>query len=120
MSSGRARQLRRNMTEAEKGLWKVLRDRQISGCKFRRQQPIGPYIVDFVAFAQKLIVELDGGQHALDAQRDNVRTRYLSDCGYRVLRFWNHEAISNPQGVLQRIQQTLSPGRERVPPLGGG
>ncbi|MFN3462070.1 MAG: endonuclease domain-containing protein, partial [Oceanibaculum sp.] len=100
------------MTEAEKALWKLLRDRQVNGCKFRRQQPIGPYVVDFVAFAQKLVVELDGGQHAVDVKRDAVRTNYLQQCGFRVLRFWNHEALSNPQGVLQRLQQTLSPGRE--------
>jgi len=79
------------MTDAEQKLWRVLRSRA-SGAKFRRQVPLGPFVVDFVCFEARLIVELDGGQHA-DNPRDTRRDRYFSDQGYRVLRFWNNDVL---------------------------
>jgi very-short-patch-repair endonuclease len=102
-----ARRLRRDATDAERRLWYRLRARQIDGAKFVRQEPIGPYVVDFVCRERRLIVEVDGGQHATDP-RDAVRDRKLSDQGYRVLRFWNNDVLSNTQGVLESIAAALS------------
>ena len=83
----RARQLRCQQTDVEAKLWMRLRDRQLSGAKFRRQHPIGPYVVDFCCPDCGLVVELDGGQHADQTARDTVRTRFLEAEGYRVIRF---------------------------------
>jgi very-short-patch-repair endonuclease len=94
-----AKGLRKNLTDAEQKLWQHLRNRQLEGYKFRRQQLIGKYIVDFVCFEKKLVVELDGGQH-LDSERieyDSNRTRWLESRGYRVLRFWNHEVLNKDE-----------------------
>jgi very-short-patch-repair endonuclease len=104
-----ARELRKNLTDAEARLWVRLRRRQLDGFRFRRQQPIGPYIVDFFCPAAKLIIEVDGGQHATDQQRDDQRTRWLEARGYRVIRFWNNDVLENTEGVLQTIQQALPP-----------
>ena len=105
----RARRLRRESTEAEKRLWNKLRARQLLGAKFRRQAPIGPYIVDFVCFERKLVIEIDGGQHAEHDQRayDEERTKWLKSQGFRVLRFWNNEVLGNLEGVLTRIAEVL-------------
>lgn len=100
-----AKSLRQNATDAEKILWHHLRARQIEGIKFRRQQPIENYIVDFVSFETRLVVELDGGQHAGDKKKDQQRDRFLNDNGFRVLRFWNHEVSENIDGVLQEIRK---------------
>jgi lipoyl(octanoyl) transferase len=105
----RARPLRENQSDAEKLLWRHLRNRQVEGAKFRRQQMIAPYIVDFVCFESRLIVELDGGQHAEQVEYDERRTRFLEDQGFRVLRFWNNDVFSNIEGVLQRIVENLNP-----------
>jgi len=104
------------MTDAEQKLWRALRSRA-SGAKFRRQVPLGPFIVDFVCFEAKLVVELDGGQHA-DNPRDAKRDRYFLDQGYRVLRFWNNDVLKNMEGVLVRITEFAdpSPGALRAPP----
>jgi very-short-patch-repair endonuclease len=99
-----ARTLRKQQTNAEKLLWSRLRSRQLEGCKFRRQQPIGPYIADFLSLEPKLIIELDGGQHAEQQEQDNQRTRYLQALGYRVLRFWNHEVLNDLEAVLEAIR----------------
>ena len=99
-----ARSLRKQQTNAEKLLWSRLRNRQLQGCKFRRQQPIGPYIADFLSLEPKLIIELDGGQHAEQQEQDNQRTRYLHALGYRVLRFWNHEVLNDLDAVLEAIR----------------
>jgi very-short-patch-repair endonuclease len=88
-----------------------LRSRQINGAKFVRQDPIGPYVVDFVCREQKLIIEVDGGQHATDP-RDAVRDAWLSERGYRVLRFWNNDVLANTEGVLESILAAL---REATP-----
>ena len=97
--------LRANQTDAEAKLWYLLRDRRLFKLKVRRQEPIGPYIVDFVCHWQKLIVECDGGQHDEGAARryDERRTDFLMGKGYRVLRFWNHEILENADGVLEEI-----------------
>jgi adenine-specific DNA-methyltransferase len=106
-STGFARTLRRNMTDAEKRIWSHLKGRSFAEYKFRRQHPIGPYIADFACPACKLVVELDGGQHALNQARDERRSRELAVHGYRVIRFWDHEALSNTQGVLDSIYEAL-------------
>ena len=102
-----SRRLRRNSTEVEKLLWSRLRDRQLDYTKFRRQHPLGPYVVDFFCLKQGLVIELDGGQHAVQAEDDRRRDRWMKGHGYQVLRFWNHEVMSNIEGVLQRISENL-------------
>src|SRR5262244_4004791 len=103
----RARMLRREMTEAEKRLWQMLRSRQTEGYRFRRQVPIGRFIVDFVCHAWRLIVEIDGGHHDLSTEGEASRTRFLEGEGYRVLRFWNNEVLSNPESVPSVIAENL-------------
>lgn len=95
------------MTDTEKRLWKLLRRRQFAGFRFRRQAPIGAYVVDFFCPAANLIIELDGGHHVDRAEADRRRTDYLTRAGYRVLRFWNNELNENEQGVLTIIAQAL-------------
>ena len=103
----RARDLRRNATEAETLLWSKLRNRQIFQAKFRRQVPIPPYIADFVCFDIKLIVEIDGGHHSF--QSDAPRTAFLEAQGFSVIRFWNHDVLGNIEGVLRVIAAHLPP-----------
>ncbi len=105
-----ARALRRRSTDAERVLWQRLRNRQIGDFKFRRQRPIGPYVVDFVCLEHWLVVEVDGGQHAIRAAKDARRDAWLASAGYRVLRFWNPDVLRNPEGVLQRILDALTAG----------
>ncbi len=108
-----ARGLRKRQTDAERRLWARLRDRRLLGVKFARQVPIGPYVVDFCSRERKLIVELDGGQHAARATYDAGRTAFLEGQGYRILRFWDNEALGNTDGVLERLAQALSPTHAR-------
>jgi very-short-patch-repair endonuclease len=110
----RARQLRRNMTDAERKLWFRLRRRQIDGHRFRRQVPVGGYIVDFACLAERLVVELDGGQHReeVNEARDAQRTRSLQAMGYRVLRFWNSSVLSETHVVLETIFSALASRRD--------
>ena len=96
----RARKLRQNATDAETLLWRHLRDRRLAGFKFRRQHVIGHYIVDYVCPSEKLIVELDGGQHADRADYDERRTGYLESNGFRVVRFWNNDLLRDVDSVL--------------------
>jgi very-short-patch-repair endonuclease len=103
----RAKALRRSMTDAERRLWYHLRKRHLTGVKFKRQCPIGPYIVDFVALNAWLVVEVDGGQHVEDMAYDAERTRLLERQGFRVLRFWNDECLKQTQAVLDQIDQAL-------------
>ena len=100
-----SRKLRKNLTEAEKYLWYVLRAENL-GVKFRRQAPIGNYIVDFVAYEKNLIIELDGGQHYGSAD-DKVRDKWLASQGFKVLRFWNNEVLENRDGVILKIIEYL-------------
>jgi very-short-patch-repair endonuclease len=102
-----ARRLRRNGTDAERALWRYLRNRSAAGAKFRRQQFIGPYIVDFVCLNARLVIEIDGGQHAVKLTADADRTAFLEREGYRVLRFWNNDVLSNPRGVYETIERAL-------------
>jgi very-short-patch-repair endonuclease len=104
-----ARQLRRNQSEAEEKLWINLWKRNLNGVKFRRQQPIGKYIVDFICFEKKLIIEIDGGQHneSPKIQTDLQRTIWLESEGYHVLRFWNNDVLENLDGVLIKIKESL-------------
>ncbi len=100
-----AKALRKNATDAEKILWQKLRARQVAGIKFRRQQPIENYIVDFVSFEKRIVIELDGGQHATAKEKDHNRDRLLAESGFRVLRFWNNEVFENLEGVLEVIRR---------------
>jgi very-short-patch-repair endonuclease len=102
----RARALRHNSTKAELMVWRYLRDRQVEGFKFVRQQPIGPYYVDFVCRQQRVVVEIDGGQHA-DSASDRVRDAYLVARGYRVIRIWNNDALQNMAGVFEFLASEL-------------
>ena len=101
-----ARKLRSNQTDAELKLWLQLRSRRLSGLKFRRQVPIAGFIADFLCEEAKLIIEVDGGQHAEPSTSDMERTRIMQDAGFSVLRFWNNEVLANIDGVLQRILET--------------
>ena len=102
----RANLLRREMTEAEKRLWYHLRAHRFLGVSVRRQAPVGPYIVDFLIPSRRIILEVDGGQHA-DTARDAVRDAYLADRGYHVLRVWNHDVMTNLSGVLDMLSREL-------------
>lgn len=99
----RAKNMRQEMTEAEKCLWQYLRAYRLNGYKFRRQQPIGAYIVDFVCTQPKLIIEADGGQHLTQQLYDDNRSAYLASLGFTVLRFWNHEILQQTNEVLAEI-----------------
>ena len=102
-----ARHLRKNATEAERLLWGRLRRRQVSGCKFRRQRQIGPYVCDFVCLESSVIVELDGSQHVAQALYDDNRDSYLRSNGYRVLRFWNADVFGRLDSVVDTIFEAL-------------
>lgn len=108
-SHARARTLRKSQTDAEAILWSRLRNRQMAGRKFRRQVPLLGYVADFASLDAKVIIELDGGQHAEQAEADEKRTRALEAAGFLVLRFWNADVFSNLDGVLETIHATLKP-----------
>jgi very-short-patch-repair endonuclease len=115
-----AKTLRRNLTDAEQRLWYYLRAHRFMGRKFKRQKPIGRYVVDFICLEEKLVIELDGGQHADNHEYDQERDAWLRGQGYTVLRFWNNELMNETESVLDRIRlaieheavssETLSPG----------
>ncbi len=109
-----SRQLRREMTDAEQFLWRHLRMRQIRGIKFRRQHPVGKYILDFACLEKRIAVELDGSQHIENTEKDDVRTEWLAAQGWRVLRFWNNEIFLNVDGVLACIDAALQANLENV------
>ena len=102
LSTQRARSLRKNMTEAERKLWGRLREQQL-GIRFRRQVVLGRYIVDFACLTPKIIIEVDGSQHADDLHYDEQRTKWLESLGYRVLRYWNNEVLNDLDTVLDSI-----------------
>jgi very-short-patch-repair endonuclease len=114
MANRHARQLRADMTDAERRLWWRLRGQQLGGHRFRRQVPLGPYIVDFACLAQRLVIELDGGQHDEQAEQDAVRTAWLEAQGYRVLRFWNPDVLGETDNVVEAIWLALA--RPHPPP----
>jgi very-short-patch-repair endonuclease len=102
----RARNLRQNSTDAEKHLWYYLRANRL-GCKFKRQVPMGSYIVDFVCHEKRVIIELDGGQHAENQMYDMNRTAWLTERGFKVLRFWNHDVFQQTPSVMEVIVTAL-------------
>ena len=117
---GRAQSLRTKQTDAERKLWLRLRARQLNGLKFRRQHPIGRYIVDFCCPEHHLVVELDGSQHAVRVDRDQRRTAFLGRQGYRVIRYWDNEVLTDLEAALEDILRAVrspspqpSPSRER-------
>ncbi|WNP35792.1 endonuclease domain-containing protein [Enterobacter kobei] len=101
-----ARALRKNMTSQERKLWYLLRDRRFAGYKFRRQLPLGRFVVDFACWQAKLVIELDGGQHSENVDYDELRTLWLARHGWRVVRFWNND-LDNVEGVLMAITAAL-------------
>ncbi|MCX5515909.1 endonuclease domain-containing protein [Kaistia algarum] len=117
-----AKTLRRNQTDVERRLWSHLRDRRLEGLKFRRQVPIGPYVVDFACVEALLVIELDGSQHVEEqAAYDGRRTTYLKGLGYQVLRFWNSDILTNIEGVAIEIVRMARQGPHPVPlPEGEG
>jgi very-short-patch-repair endonuclease len=102
MPNQKARRLRQSSTDAERGMWSALRDRRLSRFKFRRQHPIGPYVVDFACTEHALVIEIDGGQHA-DATKDGLRTAWLESRGWKVIRFWNNDVLTNTSGVVKTV-----------------
>src|SRR3989338_10339743 len=111
-----ARKLRNNLTEAEKFLWYLLKSKNLNGLKFRRQEPIGKYVADFVCFEKKLVVEIDGGQHAGVKGKDEERDNWLKAQGFKVLRFWNNDVLQNREGVLQEILEFCEGNPSPTPP----
>ncbi|HEY1383955.1 MAG TPA: endonuclease domain-containing protein [Dongiaceae bacterium] len=105
MPNQNARELRKNMTDAERAMWRLLRQRQIKGLRFRRQVPIDHYIADFACLEARLITEVDGGQHS-ESRSDKTRDAYLRSQGFQVLRFWNNDVLANPDGVHRVITET--------------
>ena len=120
----KARALRHRETETEQIIWSWLRDNKIDGVKFRRQQPVGKFIVDFVSFEKKLVIEIDGGQHSFELNKteDEARKQWLESQGFRVIRFWNNEVSSNLEGVILQIEETLRghPHPDPLPSKGEG
>ncbi len=121
MSLAAARNLRGNLTDAERVLWKHLGLRQIEGDKFRRQHMIGSYVVDFVCLERRLIIEVDGGQHDMHTEKDDKRTAWLESERFRVTRFWNNDVLRNIEAVRTTIRKKLvaDPPYLSPPPPGG-
>jgi very-short-patch-repair endonuclease len=114
-----AKNLRKRSTDAERSLWRHLRSKQIEGLKFKRQEPIGKYIVDFVCSEKSIVIEVDGGQHSESV--DSERDAWLRSQGFTVLRFWNHEVLANIEGVLDMTLRTCSRRPPSpTPPIKGG
>ena len=108
VNRSRARALRQRMTDVESFVWTKLRNRRFEGFKFRRQVALGKYIVDFVCFPRRLVLELDGGQHSTQQAYDAERTRWLESQGYRVLRYWNHEVLQDWDTIEEVIWLALT------------
>jgi very-short-patch-repair endonuclease len=106
--TARSRELRLNATDAERKLWTQLSARKVADVRFNRHFPIGPFICDFVSRSAKLIIEVDGGQHAVDVAKDEARTAYLEAQGYLVIRFWNNDVLERIDGVIAEIERALS------------
>jgi len=116
----RARRMRREMTEPERKLWRLLRDQRLAGAKFRRQVPIGNFIADFCCLNSRLIIELDGGQHAEQEAADVSRSRFLAGEGFRVLRFWNERVLSGAEFVVEEILAAISENERAPSPVAPG
>ena len=115
-----AKSLRKSQTDAEIKLWYYLRAHRFMGLKFKRQKPIGKYIVDFICIEQKLIIELDGGQHADKVDYDEQRTKFLENEGYQVLRFWNNQVLQEMESVLEAIHTEFALSPTPLPHAGEG
>jgi very-short-patch-repair endonuclease len=104
-----AKELRKNQTKEEKKLWQYLKNKQINGIKFRRQEPINRFIVDFISYEKRIIIELDGGQHNQNDMKvkDTIRDKSLNKLGFKVLRYWNNDVLSNIEGVIEDIKSKL-------------
>ncbi len=111
-----SRKLRSELTEAETHLWQHLKARQVCDKKFRRQHPVGNYILDFACIEARLAIEVDGGQHSEMQSQDNLRTAWLETQGWKVLRFWNNEVLQNIEGVLEKVLKTLKTDKINIPP----
>jgi len=103
------------MTEAERRLWRHLRNRELGGWKFRRQYPVGPYIVDFICVGKNLVIEVDGGKHAENEELDIKRSEFLNNMGYRVFRFWNTQVLQETEAVLETILAILMNEKRNSP-----
>src|SRR3546814_5102566 len=106
--TARSRELRLNATDAERKLWQQISARKVAGVRFNRQFPIGSFICDFVSRSARLVIEVDGGQHAVDVAKDEARTAYLEARGYRVIRFWNNDVLERIEGVVSEIERVLA------------
>jgi len=115
----RARELRRDGSRAERTCWELLRDRRMSGLKFRRQHAIGPYFADFACVSRKLVIEIDGNHHAFQVDADARRTAAMERKGWRVLRFWANHVVQNPEGIWAEIEQVVSVPLTQPLPQGG-
>ncbi|MDO5059694.1 MAG: endonuclease domain-containing protein [Neisseria sp.] len=115
-----ARHLKQNMTLAEQRIWFHLRNKRLNSIKFRRQQTIGSYIVDFVSMEHKLVIELDGGQHSEQLVYDEARTTFLKQQGFRVLRFWNNDVLQHTAAVLETIAAACAAHPHPNPPPQAG
>ena len=124
MTRAIAKALRKRLTDAERLLWRHLRNRELGGWKFKRQYPVGPFIVDFICVEKNVVIEVDGGQHAENEDQDIQRSAYLNKMGYRILRFWNNQVLEETESVLEAIFAILaavkqnSPSPQPSPPLG--
>jgi very-short-patch-repair endonuclease len=113
--------LRKRSTDAENTLWKSLRAKRLQGLKFRRQEPIGKYIVDFVCYEKKIIIEIDGGQHSVDKEKDQERDHWFKTKGFEVLRFWNNDVLKKTEEILEIImKRCLESPSPLSPPIKGG
>jgi very-short-patch-repair endonuclease len=119
MLKQKARDLRKNLTNAERILWNQLRLKQVGGHKYRRQHPLGNYIVDFVCLEKRLVIELDGGQHAEQSLYDENREAWIISQGYQVLRFWNNQIFNELDAVKQTIYKNLNAPHPSLPPQRG-
>ena len=124
VGTSNARRLRQNRTDAERALWERLRRKQLDRLRFRQQVPIGPYVVDFLCPKQRLIVEVDGGQHAVATAADLERAAWLEGRGFRVVQFWNNDVVQNLDGVIETIllalRSEVSPPPHPAPIEGAG
>jgi very-short-patch-repair endonuclease len=120
MSIDNARRLRNGATDAERKLWSALRHKQLDDFKFRRQVPIGDFVAYFACLSARLIIEVDGGQHDVEREKDAARTAWLKSRGYRVIRFWNNDVLENLEGVVQIIRTALHDHPPPYPPPQGG
>ena len=110
VTTRRARELRRDNSRAKRKVWELLRDRRLTGVKFRRQHPIGPYFADFACLSRKLVIEIDGDHHAFQVEADGRRTAAMEREGWRVLRFWANYVVQNPEGIWTEIALVLGDG----------